>query len=37
MAVGDDAVLTVMARSKAKLGLIFLDMRRAAEDLARLL
>jgi predicted regulator of Ras-like GTPase activity (Roadblock/LC7/MglB family) len=37
MAVGDDAVLTVMARSKAKLGLVFLDMRRAVEDLERLL
>lgn len=37
MSVGEDAVLTVMAQSKAKLGLIFLDMRRAAEDLARLL
>lgn len=37
MAVGEDAVLTVMAKSKAKLGLVFLDMRRAAEDLERLL
>ena len=37
MAVGEDAVLTVMARSKAKLGLVFLDMRRAVEDLTRLL
>ena len=37
MAVGDDAVLTVLARSSAKLGLIFLDARRAAEDLERLL
>ena len=37
MAIGEDAVLTVMARSKAKLGLIFLDMRRAAEDIERLL
>lgn len=37
MAVGEDAVLTVLAREKAKLGLIFLDMRRATEDLARLL
>ncbi|MCB8962147.1 MAG: roadblock/LC7 domain-containing protein [Ardenticatenales bacterium] len=37
MAVGDEAVLTVLARSSAKLGLIFLDMKRAAEDLARLL
>jgi predicted regulator of Ras-like GTPase activity (Roadblock/LC7/MglB family) len=31
--VGEDAVLTVLARKEAKLGLIFLDMRRAAEDL----
>ena len=37
MAVGEDAVLTVLARSSAKLGLIFLDMTRAADDLARLL
>lgn len=36
MAVGEEAVLTAMARSGAKLGLIFLDMRRAAEDLLRL-
>lgn len=36
-AVGEDAVLTVLARKDAKLGLIFLDMRRAAEDLAKLL
>ena len=32
-AVGQEAVLTVLARDGAKLGLIFLDMRRAAEDL----
>jgi predicted regulator of Ras-like GTPase activity (Roadblock/LC7/MglB family) len=37
MAIGEEAVLTVMARSKAKLGLIFLDMRRSAEDIERLL
>ncbi|MDJ0753204.1 MAG: roadblock/LC7 domain-containing protein [Ardenticatenaceae bacterium] len=37
MAVGEEAVLTVLARSSAKLGLIFLDMKRAADDLARLL
>lgn len=37
MAVGEDAVLTVLARSTAKLGLIFLDMSRATEDLTRLL
>ncbi len=36
-AVGDDAVLTVLARAQAKLGLIFLDMGRAVEDLERLL
>ena len=37
MAVGEEAVLTVLARSQAKLGLIFLDMNRATDDLARLL
>ncbi|UCC62253.1 MAG: roadblock/LC7 domain-containing protein [Anaerolineae bacterium] len=36
MAVGDEAVLTSLAREGAKLGLIFLDMRRAAEDLEKL-
>ncbi|MGC8880527.1 MAG: roadblock/LC7 domain-containing protein [Anaerolineae bacterium] len=36
MAAGEDAVLTAMARPDAKLGLIFLDMRRAAQDIARL-
>lgn len=36
MAVGEEAVLTVLAREQAKLGLLFLDMRRAAEDLARI-
>jgi hypothetical protein len=35
-AVGEEAVLTVLARQEAKLGLVFLDMRRAAEDLTRL-
>ena len=34
MSVGEEAVLTVLARKEAKLGLIFLDMRRAAEDMA---
>lgn len=37
MAVGEEAVLTALAREGAKLGLIFLDMRRAAEDIARFL
>jgi len=35
--VGQEAVLTVLAREHAKLGLILLDMRRAAEDLAKLI
>jgi len=34
--VGMDAVLTVLARKGAKLGLIFLDMKRAAEELSKL-
>jgi predicted regulator of Ras-like GTPase activity (Roadblock/LC7/MglB family) len=33
--VGSEAVLTVLAREQAKLGLLFLDMRRAAEDLEK--
>lgn len=33
--VGNQAVLTVLAREQAKLGLLFLDMRRAAEDLEK--
>lgn len=37
MSIGEDAVLTALARSKAKLGLIFLDMRRATEDLKKLI
>ena len=37
MSIASDAVLTVLARDKAKLGLLFLDMRRAAEDLEKLL
>jgi predicted regulator of Ras-like GTPase activity (Roadblock/LC7/MglB family) len=36
MSVGEEAVLTTLAREDAKLGLVFLDMRRAAADLARL-
>ena len=37
MAVGEEAVLTVLARKEAKLGLLFLDMKRAADDLAKLI
>ncbi len=35
MSVGRDAVLTVLAREQAKLGLVLLEMRRASEDLER--
>jgi len=37
MSVGEEAVLTALAREQAKLGLIFLDMRRAAEALSKLI
>ncbi len=36
-AVGEEAVLTVLARQQTKLGLLFLDMRRASADLATIL
>jgi predicted regulator of Ras-like GTPase activity (Roadblock/LC7/MglB family) len=35
-AIGDEAVLTVLAREQAKLGLIFLDMSRAVKELEKL-
>lgn len=34
---GEEAVLTVMAKTNAKLGLIFLDVKRAAESIEELL
>ncbi|RMG04813.1 MAG: hypothetical protein D6726_02620 [Nitrospirae bacterium] len=34
---GADAVLAVMANARAKLGIIFLDVKRAAEEIARVL
>ena len=37
MSIGEDAVLTSLASKGAKLGLVFLDMRRAAADLRALL
>jgi len=37
MAVGEDAVLTILVREDAKLGLILLEMRRTVIDLARML
>ncbi len=33
MAAGSEAVLTALARKDAKLGLVFLDLRRAAADI----
>ncbi len=33
---GQDAVLTVLAKPQAKLGLIFLDVKRAAESISEL-
>ena len=36
MAYGRDAVLTVLAREQAKLGLVLLEMRRAVGDLERI-
>lgn len=35
--VGEEAVLTVLAREQTKLGLLFLDMRRASRDLTTIL
>lgn len=37
MSVGEEAVLTVLAHERAKLGLVFLEMRRACETLVQLL
>ncbi len=37
MSVGEEAVLTTLVREGAKLGLIFLDMRRTASDLEKLI
>ena len=34
---GSDAVLSVIAKSNARLGLIFLDVKRAAESISKLL
>ena len=36
MAAGENAVLTALAREGAKLGLVFLDMKRTAEEVASL-
>ncbi len=34
---GQEAVLTVLAKPQAKLGLIFLDVKRAAENISKLI
>jgi uncharacterized protein len=36
VSVGQEAVLTALARQEGKLGLVFLEMRRAVEDLVKL-
>ncbi len=36
ISVGNEAVLTALARQEGKLGLVFLEMRRASEDLIKL-
>ncbi len=37
MSAGDEAVLTVLARKEAKLGLILYDMKKAANDISRMI
>ena len=37
MAAGEEAVLTVLARKEAKLGLILFDMKKAANDIAAMI
>jgi predicted regulator of Ras-like GTPase activity (Roadblock/LC7/MglB family) len=37
MAAGEEAVLTALARKNAKLGLVFLDMKRTAEEVTTLI
>jgi len=34
---GDEAVVTILAKKNARLGLIFLDVKRAAESIAKIL
>jgi uncharacterized protein len=37
ISVSEEIVLTALAREQAKIGLIFMEMRRAAEDLTKLI
>lgn len=34
---GEEVVLTALARKDAKLGLVFLDMKRTAEDISKII
>jgi predicted regulator of Ras-like GTPase activity (Roadblock/LC7/MglB family) len=34
---GHDAVVTILAKHNARLGLIFLDVKRAAENIAKII
>ena len=36
ISIGEEAVLTVLARKQAKLGLLFLDMKRTAQELSNI-
>ena len=36
-AVGEDAVLTALCHEGAKIGMVFLEMRRCAEDMLKLI
>ncbi|KYC45907.1 MAG: Roadblock/LC7 domain protein [Candidatus Methanofastidiosum methylothiophilum] len=37
MGAGEEAVLTALARKDAKLGLVFLDMKRAADEISKVI
>jgi uncharacterized protein len=37
MNAGEDAVLTTLVRKDAKLGIVFLDMKRAVEEISKLI
>ncbi|MCC7573134.1 MAG: roadblock/LC7 domain-containing protein [Candidatus Methanofastidiosum sp.] len=37
LGAGEEAVLTALARKDAKLGLVFLDMKRAAEEIGKVI
>ena len=37
MGAGEEAVLTALARKDAKLGLVFLDMKRTADEISKLI